>query len=204
MASRNANKAVFYVQVLVGFVLFCLVGLANLVHAQTFEAGWQYETEIYLAGITNYQATNGTSTTHDSVLTAIELKLFSDDRPWYAGVVAEYQFSNDRGFDDVVNLGGYVSANLQNWDATSVVFVSTSPGTADTWYYAAKVRFRFAENHKVGIEVFAPLAHAGSPELALGYYGSISESLSLNVIADPGFNEWSNITAKLELVWQIF
>jgi len=83
------------------------------------------------------------------------------------------------------------------------LFVNQAPGRADTWLYATRLRYRVKEHFKLGIEALAPIAHANAPEVMLGYYGSITKSLSLNVLAGAGVNGGPDRLARMELSWQV-
>jgi hypothetical protein len=182
-----------------------LMAFALTVSAQAVadDAQWQTEPSFYLAGVTGYVEKDGTSYGFDALAMAAELKISHFARRWYASVFAEYHISGDDGFDDIINVGTYWKYNRQSWDATTFIFVNQTPRTAHTWYYASRLRLHVAGNHKVGVEVAGSLTHAESPTLALGYYGDINDSLSVNVIADPGINGRHDFAARMELVWQV-
>ena len=64
--------------------------------------------------------------------------------------------------------------------------------------------FRIADGHKVGLEASGLVAEPRSTaSYALAWYRSISDSLSLNIAADPGFNQERNLAGRLELIWQL-
>lgn len=115
---------------------------------------------------------------------------------------ADYRLSNDDYVGQTVNLGGYLKYTLYDWDAATYLIASQAPATTVTWKFAGRLRYRFAEHHKIGLEVTDSLHSPGSPTVVLGYYGSLSDSLALNIFADPGFNKGPNVAAGMELVWQ--
>jgi hypothetical protein len=84
------------------------------------------------------------------------------------------------------------------------VFVNQSPRTDKTWLYAGRLRYYVAENHKLGIEAYGQFGNAHSPQLMLGYYGDISDSVSLNLALGPLTSSGPDLSARLELVWQVF
>ena len=186
-----------------GIALLWAMGVASDGYAETLRTGWQAETRLYLTGMINYQKKDNSSVTFDTVATTVELKFSSDTRPYYASLFVDYQFSSDNRFDDNVNLGAYIKYSLQNWDATTYLFVNKSPTASGTWLYAGRLRYRVADNHKLGVEAMGSLRGPSSPTLALGYYVSISDSLSLNVVADPGISTGPDLAGRIELVWQI-
>jgi hypothetical protein len=186
-----------------GIALLWLSGFATEGFAQSLDTGWRAETELYLTGVTNYQKHSGSSASIDNLAATAELLFLSDARPWYVSLFASYRFSTDGRYLDNINLGALLKYEWQKWDATAYVFVNQSSETPDTWFHAGRLRYRVAENHKIGVEATAPFKDPGSVELLLVYYGKISESLSLNVAAGPGMGEVPDFNARLELTWQI-
>jgi hypothetical protein len=181
-----------------------LTGIAGDGFAQSVDTDWRAETRLYLTGMANYQQINGTSASYDYLATTTELRFTSNAKPWYTSLYADYRFSTVSRFTDQVNLGGLFKYSRYKWDATTYLFVNQSPRTDDTWLYAGRFRYRIAENHKIGIEAIGTLKYSDSPQLMLGYYGSISDSLSLNFAAGPVAGNDGDFSARLELIWRVF
>jgi hypothetical protein len=115
---------------------------------------------------------------------------------------ADYRFSTDGRHTDHANLGGLFKYGWKKWDSTSYLFVNKSPRSSDTWLYAQRIRYRIADKHKIGIEAYGSLEKAGSPQLMLGYYGDVSDSVSLNLALGPVTQSGPDFSARLELIWQ--
>jgi len=186
-----------------GIALLWVSGFVTEGFAQSLDTGWRAGTELYLTGVTNYQKNGGSSASIDNLAATAELLFLSDARPWYVSLFANYRFSTDSRYLDNINLGALLKYEWRKWDATTYVFVNQSSETPDTWFHAGRLRYRVAENHKLGVETTAPFKDPGSLELLLVYYGEISDSLSLNVAAGPGMGEVPDFNARLELSWQI-
>ncbi len=186
-----------------GIALLLVSGLATEGYAQSLGTGWRTDTEIYLTGMTNYQKNGGSSTSIDNLAATAELLFLSDARPWYVSLFANYKFSTDSRYLANINLGALLEYKWRKWDATMYMFVNQSSETPDTWLYAGRVRYRVAENHKLGIEAMSPFKGPSSLELMRVYYGEISDSLSLNLAAGPGIGDVPDFNARLELTWQI-
>ena len=71
------------------------------------------------------------------------------------------------------------------------------------WVYGGRIRYRFTERHKFGVENVGLVDDPGSPSLMLGYYGRISSKLSIKLVAGASIESWRERTARAELVWQI-
>jgi len=186
-----------------GIALLWAFGLATEGFAQSLDTGWRAETELYLTAMTNYQKNGGSSASIDNLAATAELLFLSDAQPWYVSLFANYKFSTDGRYLDNLNLGALLRYDWNKWDVTTYVFVNQLPEKPDTWFHAGRVRYRVAENHKLGVEITVPFKDPGSLELMLVYYGEISTSLSLNVAAGPGIGEIPDFNARLELSWQV-
>lgn len=173
-------------------------------NAQAIESDWKTETRFYLSGMSFYWETDDDSTNYETVAATGELRFKLPARPWYASLFADYRFSTDGRHTDHVNLGGLFKYGWDKWDLTTYAFVNQSPRTDKTWLYAGRVRYRVAEDHKFGLEAYGSFKNSKSPQLMLGYYGSISDSVSLNLAVGPLTSSGPDFSARLELVWQIF
>ena len=89
------------------------------------------------------------------------------------------------------------------WDHSLYTFLSKSPAAVDRWAYFARTRYRVGERHKIGIEAMGLLRTPPSSRLMLGYYGSLTPSLSANVAAGAGLGSGADRAARVELVWRV-
>lgn len=140
---------------------------------------------------------------HDTIAATAELTIYSATRPYYGGLFVDYRYSSSSQFDDNLNLGGYFRYNRSRWDTTAWLFVNQSPVNSETWFYATRLRYRVSENYKLGIEAIAPVNHVSDADLMLGYYGSVTDSLSLKILAGAPTNGTTELAARIELSWQI-
>lgn len=187
-----------------GFAMLCWSILAGVATAQTIESAWNVETRFYLSGMSFYWETGESTTNYETLAATGELRFKLAARPWYASLFADYRFSTDGRHTDHVNLGGAFRYDWKKWDLTTFAFVNQSPRTDKTWLYAGRLRYRVAENHKLGLEAYGTFENQKSPQLMLGYYGDISDSVSLNLALGPLSGSGPDISARLELIWQVF
>ncbi|MDH4110370.1 MAG: hypothetical protein OEW35_18970 [Gammaproteobacteria bacterium] len=182
-----------------------LFGLAaGAAAADPADAGWRIRPEFHLAGITDYRESGGSQASRGIAAATLEFTLHSARRPYWGGPFLDYRVSADGGFDDQRNAGVYFRYNLPRWDATTWLFVNRSPGNPHTWLYAARLRYRLAGDHKIGMEAMAPLEDPGSPMLMGGYYGSASDRLSVKLLAGAAVGGAVDFAARLDLVWHVF
>ena len=173
------------------------------VQADSLFSEWRSETNLYLAGISNYRRSGNSSINTQSLAVAGEFQFLPYARSWHAGLVTEYQFSTDNSFRNNLNVGSYLRFDWNRWDATTIAVVNKASGNPVTWFYAERVRYRFAENHKLGIELGGAIRAGDTPTVVLGYYGTISDSISLNVAVGPVAGGRQNFSARIELLWQV-
>lgn len=176
---------------------------AHDVSADPLRTDWKAETRLYLSGLMYFAEHDGQSRFWDTFAASAELRVSSDRRPYYAGVFADYRMSSHNRIIDNLNLGALFRYNWHWWDVTSYAFINRATGSTGQWFYAGRLRYRLADNHKIGIETVGKFSDAGSPQLQFGYYGSLSESISLNVVSDPGWNRGADLSGRVEVVWTI-
>jgi len=177
--------------------------MAAEVRAESLFSEWRAETKLYLAGISRHQRLGNSSINTQSLVTAAEIQFIPYARSWHTGLVAEYQFSTDNSFRNNLTAGSYLRFDWNRWDTTTFAVVNKTSGSPEVWFYAERVRYRFAENHKLGIVLGGAFRGRNTPTVMLGYYGTISNSLSLNVVAGPVAGGRQDFSARIELVWQV-
>ena len=188
-----------------GLLLAALLFLTladSVARAATAEDGWRLSIPAYLsAGAYHLTRSNG-SHSFSSVNASAEILMSSAEQAYSAALFVDYHYSPDEQYNAILNAGGYAKYQGIRWDTTAALFNHDGPASSDVWAYAGRVRYRFAENHKFGVEILAALRDASSPDLGIGYYGDLSNTLSIKIIAGANFKTGSKRTARTELVWQ--
>ena len=169
----------------------------------SIEKSWRVDPRLFLSSSLSYRENHGRSTSWHTLAATAELRVRSRGRPYYVSLFADYRFSFDDRVIDNVSLGALFRYNWHWWDATTYAFAHKAGGSAERWYYAGRLRYRLSEEHKVGMEAVGAFDNAFSPRLQLGYYGDLSDSLSLNVFAEPGWNHDADFAARVELSWTV-
>jgi len=186
-----------------GIALVWMGVVAADVQADSLLSEWRAETNLYLAGISRYRRSGNSTGNTQSLATTAELRFVPYARRWHTGLFADYQFTADSRFDNELNIGSFFQYSWNRWDATTFAFVNKTPGKPGAWFHAERLRYRIAENHRLGMEMSGAFSHWDTPAPQLGYYGAISDSISLNVIAGPFGDGAQQLSARIELVWQI-
>jgi len=170
--------------------------------AATPDDGWHLSVPLTLTAGAYVISSNSRSDSFSSLNGSAELLLSSAQHPVSAALFVDYNYSPDEQYRGIVSAGGYTQYQGSRWDTTVALFNHDGPAYSGLWAYAGRLRYRFAENHKVGVEFVGALRDASSPELAIGYYGDISSSLSIKITAGANFKTGSQRAARTELVWQ--
>jgi len=150
----------------------------------------------------HYEREEGESTKYESVAPAAHLRFTPRDQPFAAGMSVEYEFAHDNHEEDVVELAGVFSYETSAWNLGANLLYEKQSGSSSEWGYAAGARYNVAEQHGLGIEVLGSFESDGSSELMLGYYGTISESFSINVGLGAGIDEGPDWSARTAFIWR--
>lgn len=185
------------------FALFGLPALIVEASAESDGNDWQLSVPLYLKGGAFFQQKGDARATYQALVANLEFALSSPIRPYSVGLFVNQRFSPDNRFDGAVNLGGLFRYKATQWDTSTYVFKSESRGGPGLWVFGEQVRYRFADRHKLGIEAFGPFRDPGETTLLLGYYGTISRTVSVKIVAGANINAGQDRVALAELVWQI-
>jgi len=187
---------------LIFVVLLCLTLADSQARAAAPDDGWQLSIPLTLTAGAYVISSNKHSDSFNSLNGSAELLLSSPRQPVSAALFVDYHYSPDEQYNGIFNTGGYAKYQGSRWDTTVALFSHDGPASSDLWAFAGRVRYRFAENHKVGVEFVGALRDASAPDLAFGYYGDILNSLSIKITAGANFKTGSKRAARTELVWQ--
>lgn len=197
-ASQAAQQAVRIVFI----VLLVWAMVSDNARAESRDSEWLVTVPIYLtAGAYLASADTGTDFASSASASA-ELLLSSPSRLYDMALFVDYRFSRNPKLDKVVHVGSFVQFYSGRWDTTAYVFQQRARHKNNHWGYAGRSRFAFTDQHKLGLEAFATLREPSNIDLSLGYYGKISDALSIKVVAGSNIKSGRQRSARTELVWQ--
>lgn len=150
----------------------------------------------------HYEKAEGESARYESVAPAVHLRFTPRAQAVAVGLSAEYEFAHDSAEDDAVELVGVVGYETATWMATANLLYERPAGSSGELSYAAGVRRGFTQRHALGLEVLGSLESNGSSEALLGYYGTLSESFSINVGVGTGIDEGPDWAARTAFIWR--
>ena len=165
---------------------------------------WKVSTPIYVSGVAWYFDDGANTVDFQSLSVAAEVKLTSNQSPWQTGVFIDRRFSPDNEADGIVNVGWLLKHSLQRWDTALWVFNHNPPNASSQWVFATRARFLISSRHKVGLEVFGSFREAREPDVMFGYYGDLTERLSVKIVAGANTQDTRDRVARTEIVWQVY
>jgi len=172
-------------------VIIALLGLASSPAAAATDFGWRVRPEFSVVASANYARG------------VLELALRPEARPYRITTFVSYSAADDRRHDAQLNFGAYASYDLARWDTTSWLVASKCPGNPYAWLYATRLRYRLAAGHKLGVEAMAPLRDANAPLLLGGYYGSLSRSWSIKLLAGTSVAGDADVVVRFAISKQL-
>ena len=199
MNTRKARR----IACLWGLALFGLPVLIAEASAESTDNDWQLSVPLYLQGGAYYRRTGDANVTFEALAANLELLLSSPIRSYSVGLFVNSRISSDDRYNDAVNLGGFLDYRADRWDSSTYLFRNQSRGAPGLWVFGEQVRYQVADRHKLGIEAFGPLADPAESTLMLGYYGTISRTVSFKFVAGAKINSGLERVARTELVWRI-
>jgi len=139
-------------------------------------------------------------TRRDAFVATTHLRFASPARPVAAGLMVEYRLSD--GQADRLLIGGMFSYRLPGWTiATSPFYNQTMHGTG-VWQYWCRGRRHITDRHAIDVELFGSLETGRPGKWMLGYFRSVTESLSVNVAAGSRFDAGSDWLARTSVTWR--
>ncbi len=186
-----------------GLALFGLPVLIAEASAESTDNDWQLSVPLYLQGGAYYRRKGDASVTFEALAANLELLLSSPIRSYSVGLFINSRISSDDRYNGAVNLGGFLDYRADRWDTSTYLFRNQSRGAPGVWVFGEQVRYQVADRHKLGIEAFGPLEDPAESTLMLGYYGTISRTVSFKFVAGAKINAGRERVARTELVWRI-
>jgi hypothetical protein len=165
------------------------------------EPRWPAAIEFELAARTDYVGGPVDVRKRDVVAASTNLRFASPARPIIAGLLIEYRVGDERA--DELLVAGVFTYKLSKWTAAASPFYkSLAHGDDGDWSYWASVRRHIAGRHALGIELFGALDTGRPRKWMLGYYGTVTEALSVSVSAGSGFDAGLDWVASTSVTWR--
>ena len=199
MNIRRARR----ISCLSALAVFGLSALIVEASAESAESDWQLSVPLYLKGSAYFQQNGDANVSYEVLAANLELLLSSPFRPYSFGLFVNQRISPDSRINGAVNLGGLFQFKTNYWDTSTYLFKNMSPRGPDLWVLGERIRYKVADRHKLGIEAIGTFQDPGEMTLMLGYYGTISRTVSVKFVVGAKINAGQERAARTELVWRI-
>jgi hypothetical protein len=149
----------------------------------------------------DYKKTDEHAERQRALVLATHLRRASTTRPYSAGLVLEYSFVDDGR--DTLLLGGMFTHRRGKWAAAASPFYKGTPRTrTGQWYGWGSLRRQVTKRHSLGVEVLRPIGTDKPAKWLLGYSGTISESVSLNLAVGSELGDGADRVVRGSVVWR--
>lgn len=167
------------------------------------QESWQAEPVFYFNGVQCFSKLGQRSRNTFALMSMAELEFSKPGSALNATLFVDYQVSTDSNAGNSADFGATLQTRYRNWDLTGYLFVNRHRTHIGHWYGAARLRYRIAREHKIGVEMLESLERPGTPHIAGGYYGTLSDRLSLKTLVGTPIGSGPELAAKLELSWTV-
>jgi hypothetical protein len=184
-------------------VALLTVWLSGGSRAQAAISNHQVSLPVSVTGGAYYSSNGERDTVSDAIYTSAELRFSSRLRNYSLGLFYDYAGSTDEYIDGAQTLGIVHRMRVERWDTATYVFGHKPTRARRRWGLAGRVRYQVAEHHKIGVEAIGAPEDTAPLKLMIGYYGTISESLSARIAVGKVLNIPASQSVQAELNWQI-
>ena len=158
---------------------------------------------FYFNGVQYFSKLGQQSQNTLALMTMAELEFSRPGSALSATLFVDYQVSTDSDAGNSADFGATLKSSFRDWDFTGYVFVNRHKTHIGHWYGAARLRYRVAGAQKIGIEILESMERPGTPHIAGGYYGTLSDTFSIKALIGTAIGDGPEISARLELSWEI-
>jgi hypothetical protein len=165
------------------------------------EAQWHAETVFQIAARTDYSSTQDRLRRRHAIVGTTQLRFTSPARPIVAGLMIEYQWVDEHA--DALLVAGLLTYKMPKWTAAAgPYYKKAAQHAAGDWHYWGSVRRRIANRQSLGVEIFGALETGRPAKWLVGYYGTITETLSVSVAAGTEFDAGPDWVARTSVMWR--
>jgi hypothetical protein len=123
-------------------------------------------------------------------------------QPFAAGMSLEYAAARDSSHEDATEVSGVIGYETERWLLAANFLYHKESGASSETGYAAGARYNLSLQHAFGAELRGSLESDGSSEFLLGYYGNVSDTISINLGVGTGVDGGPDWTARSAFIWR--
>lgn len=164
---------------------------------------WHAELPVYLTATMHYRSADSSHSWRTIASILAELRLRRGARAWSIGPVVEIHRTVNGQNDAAVASGVILRHEHGRWDTTALVFRNMTRHAPDSWNYGARLRFQVTSTGKIGTEAYGEIDDMGASRLWFGYYGDLSRTLSLRLLAGTHVGHPQVRLLRMDVVLQV-
>jgi len=158
-------------------------------------------TSVSLAARSDYQATAGLSKQYRSIAATAQLRFALPSPRYSASVVFEYSAIEHRS--DTAILGAIVAYKAGDWSLSFAPYISKASDRSGVWKQQSTARYRISRRSAVGLELIGSLTRLGASKLLVGYYGKISDTMSVTLTVGSGLDTGPDVAVRSAVIWRL-
>jgi len=151
-----------------------------------------------------YLYKDGKSTTYSALGTQLSLELSIPERPFSAGIFAEFELTTRRVDRYGQLLGSWASYRYGRWQLSTIGAHYDSNGSSGQWLYASKLQFEVRPGHKLALTAFGPIGRSSDPALRLVYKTVVAGRASLSISIGLGSQPLQDFGATTKFNWNLY
>ncbi len=158
-------------------------------------------TSVSLAARSDYQQTDGLSKQYRSIAATAQLRFPFPSHRYSASVLFEYSAIEHRS--DTALLAAIVWYKTGDWSLSFAPYIHKASDRSAEWKQQSTVRYRISGRSAVGLELVGSLTDLGASKLLVGYYGKVSEALSVTLTVGSGVNTGPDVAVRSAVIWRL-
>jgi hypothetical protein len=180
--------------------LLAILSCAPALGAETTEGQSRQSSAALRVGVrSDYALTADRATRREAITAAAQWRFASLGR-YGAALVVEAHFVREQG--DTLLIGPMFSRQTARWSVAASPFFEQTESAAGSWLYWGSVRRRVTERQAIGMEIYGSLTTLRGGKWLVGYYGRVSDALSINLSVGAGLDNGPDRAARTTIVWQ--
>lgn len=171
--------------------------------AEQHTGTWQLDTNVNLISATTYHVNGGNATTQPKLGAEISAELRAADRPFAAGVFANFESEPVSNGEDLWVAGSWAKYQQSRWEVvTGVAYVETG-SSGNFWMHASKLGFRPRPGHNISVEALNRVGDASRPAYQFAYAVSLPRNVTLTFGMGFGSNRLFDYAGNAKIVWSL-
>jgi hypothetical protein len=205
MSTRNESDGNSRRSGSTGLMLLALLALSLL--GTVAEAGetsaWRLEPALDIRTATYFEYSGGASKTYPAIGAEFSVQLSSPEKPFTAGLFANYEMSTLAQARRTQLIGNWISYRYGRWKLSTVTAHYSSNQVNGLWMQASKLQFELRPGHKLAVEAIGAIG-GGAPAMQLAYSTNLTRQASLSIKIGLGSNRGRDFGASTKFVWNVY